>query len=90
LLVDGGGAVQESRPMPGPFRRDPICGREVAIDGATPSCLYRGEIWYFCSRPCQVVFEAFSSQSVEIARREADRRRGADQAEEGPRDRKGR
>lgn len=55
-------------------RRDPICGKQLPPDATGPSTLYLGETWFFCSRLCQTVFEAFPEESVEIARHEADRR----------------
>jgi len=63
--------------MPPQAHRDPICGRVLLIDATTLSCSHCGETWFFCSRLCQVVFEAFPDQSVEIARQEEVRLRDA-------------
>jgi len=57
--------------MPERACRDPICGKELSLADAAPSCVHDGETWYFCSRLCQIVFEAFPDRCVEIARQQA-------------------
>jgi len=56
--------------MPERGRRDPICGKELPRDATTLSRVFAGETWSFCSRLCEIVFEAFPERSVEIARQE--------------------
>jgi len=56
--------------MPEPVHRDPICGKELSTNVPVLSLVHSSETWLFCSRLCQIVFEAFPDLSVEIARGE--------------------
>jgi YHS domain-containing protein len=48
---------QELRWLAPPTAVDPVCGDNIATDGAKSS-VFAGDVYYFCSRQCREAFEA--------------------------------
>ena len=47
---------------------DPVCGMEVAVDGAKETAVHEGLTYYFCASGCRSRFEAEPTQYVAVGR----------------------
>jgi xanthine dehydrogenase accessory factor len=45
---------------------DPVCGMEVAVDGAKETAMHEGRIFYFCASGCRSRFEADPARYVTV------------------------
>lgn len=64
VVLQACSAVPESRAVKGPMADDLVCRYngdlacvEVPIKADTPSYLYKGTLYYFCSPECQAAFK---------------------------------
>ena len=51
--------------------RDPVCGMTVDRHAGTPSSVYRGHTYYFCSEGCKARFDAEPERYVDATGRQA-------------------
>lgn len=52
---------------------DPVCGMKVNPQTAKAKSTYNGQVYYFCSQMCQILFEREPEKYVAAAQEEGKR-----------------